>query len=369
MIRTALIGLGKMGLSHLAMVRTCPQVQLEGVCDPSAIVLDALRKYTDIPTYKDYRKLLTERRLDAVVVATPSRFHGDIVRLALENGIHVFCEKPFCLDPEEGRALADLAERKGLVNQVGYHYRFVGAFQEAHRLLSGGALGQVHHIRGEAFGPVVLRRKSATWRSSKSEGGGCLYDYASHVIDLMNYLVGPPTSITGSTLNRIFSRDVDDEVYSTFHYHNGASGQLAANWSDESNRKMSVKISVWGDKGRMQCDRQELQVYLSDAALAQSAGLRKGWNLRYTTELTQPVWYYLRGEEYAAQIAHFVQQIADGAPAVSTFRTAAETDRIINDIRADATALPAARQPQVAEARPAGPPRPWRLRSLLHAAR
>ena len=91
-----------------------------------------------------------------------------------------------------GYRLADEAERKGLVNQVGYHYRFVAAFNEAKRLLDGKAIGEIHHIRAEAYGPVVLRPKGTTWRSQKSEGGGYLFDYACHAIDLINYLVGLP---------------------------------------------------------------------------------------------------------------------------------------------------------------------------------
>ena len=111
---------------------------------------------------------------------------GEMVRAALDKNIHVFCEKPFCLDPLEGKALSELAEAKGLVNQVGYHYRFVGAFQRAKRIIESGALGQLHHVFAEAYGPVVLRPKGSTWRTSKSEGGGCLYDYVCHAVDTVN---------------------------------------------------------------------------------------------------------------------------------------------------------------------------------------
>ena len=80
-----------------------------------------------------------------------------MVRTALENGLHVFCEKPFCLDPAESEELTALAESKGLVTQVGYHYRFVGAFAEVKRLLEVGAIGRVTHVLAEAYGPVVLK--------------------------------------------------------------------------------------------------------------------------------------------------------------------------------------------------------------------
>jgi scyllo-inositol 2-dehydrogenase (NADP+) len=335
MIRAGIVGLGKMGLSHQSMVNVHPEIELKSVCDSSGYMLDVLSKYTGIDTYPDSRKMFDRGDLDCVFVATPSRYHADIVADALERGMHVFCEKPFALEPETGYRLAELAERKHLVNQVGYHYRFVAAFNEAKRLLERKVLGDIHHVRAEAYGPVVLRPKGSTWRSQKSEGGGCLFDYSCHAIDLVNYLVGRPVSVSGSVLNKIFSSDVDDEIYSTLQFANGAYGQLATNWSDESFRKMSVKISIWGTNGRINVDRQELQIYLRSVP-DPSEGMVAGWNVRYTTELTQPVWFYVRGEEYSAQIDHFVQCIKSGAPALSNFRTASDTSLVASAIRADA---------------------------------
>jgi scyllo-inositol 2-dehydrogenase (NADP+) len=335
MIRAGIVGLGKMGLSHQSMVNVHPEIELKSVCDSSGYMLDVLSKYTGIETYSDFRKMFDRGDLDCVFVATPSRYHAEIVADALERGMHVFCEKPFALDPEMGYQLAGLAERKHLINQVGYHYRFVAAFNEAKRLLDQKILGEIHHVRAEAYGPVVLRPKGTTWRSQKSEGGGCLFDYSCHAIDLVNYLVGCPISVSGSVLNKVFSSDVDDEIYSTLQFANGAYGQLATNWSDESFRKMSVKISIWGTKGRINVDRQELQIYLRSVP-EPSEGMVSGWNVRYTTELTQPVWFYVRGEEYSAQIDHFVQCIKTGTPALSNFRTASDTSLVASNIRADA---------------------------------
>ncbi|CAN7650676.1 Gfo/Idh/MocA family oxidoreductase [Pararhizobium sp. LjRoot255] len=337
MIRIALIGLGKMGISHLAIIRSHPDVELVAVCDTTGYVVNTLSKYTGVKTYSDYNTMLAKEELDAVVVATPSRFHAEIVRAALKKNLHIFCEKPFCLDLEEAKQLAREAAENGLVNQVGYHYRFVAAFKEARRLLQDGVLGQIHHVRAEAYGPVVLRAKGSTWRTNRTEGGGCLFDYASHAIDLMNFLVGPPTDVSGAVLSKIFSEDVDDEVYGTFHYPGGMSGQLVANWSDDSFRKMSMKVSIWGTKGRIQADRQEVQIYYRGDD-AEKYGLKKGWNVKYTTEMTEEVWYYLRGEEYSSQMDYFFKQISEGFrdPAFS-FSSALETDIVISRIQSAAS--------------------------------
>lgn len=337
MIRAGIVGLGKMGLSHQSMVNAHPEIQLRAVCDTSTYMLDVLSKYTGVKTYTNYSKMLAAEELDCLFIATPSKYHGEIVTAALERNMHVFCEKPFGLDPAVAYRLADEAERRGLVNQVGYHYRFVATFNEARRLLDRKLIGRLHHIRAEAYGPVVLRPKGSTWRAQKSEGGGCLFDYACHAIDLVNYLVGRPASVSGTVLNSVFSNDVDDEIYSTLNFGEGLHGQLATNWSDESFRKMSVKLSLWGTNGRMNIDRQEIQVYLRSKPTDAPEDFKQGWNVRYTTDLTKPVWFYVRGEEYSAQIDHFVQCISTKNPALSSFRSAADTNLVAAMIRKDAS--------------------------------
>ncbi len=339
MINVALIGLGKMGISHFAILNAHKGVNLVAVCDSSKFVLDYANEATGVKTYSDYKKLLQKETLDAVVVATPSSSHAKIVKECLDLKLHIFCEKPFCLDPAVGRSLAEIAIKERLVNQVGYHYRFVGAFLEAKRLIEQGAIGTVHNIRAEAYGPVVLRPKGKSWRSNKNEGGGCLYDYACHAIDLMNFCVGKPEGIRASSLNSVFSNDVDDEVYALFEYEDGTTGQLLSNWSDESFRKMSTKVHVWGTNGRITADRQEVQMYLRQNT-ANLADYHNGWNVKYTTELTAPVEYYLRGEEYSRQIDYFVESIlTNRIDGENTFRSAVDTDQIAKSIL-DANSIP-----------------------------
>jgi len=341
MLRVAVVGLGKMGLSHHAMINAHPRVKVEAICDATGYVLDVLNKYTGVRTYKDFDAMLREVPLDAVIVATPSSTHADMVLKALEKGLHVFCEKPFCLTSRDGAALADLAREKALVNQVGYHNRFVGAFQEVKRLLDSRAIGTVTHVLAEAYGPVVLKPKGSTWRTQSSEGGGCLYDYAAHPINLVNWYFGAPVGVGGAVLNRVFSRDTDDEVFATLYYDSGRSAQLSVNWSDESYRKMTTKITIWGSEGRIFADRQECQTYLRDTAPV-PAGYKAGWNVRYTTDLTEPVWFYVRGEEYSAQLEYFVRAIEEKRVVdnVNSFDTALMTDRVIEMIITDAASGP-----------------------------
>ena len=336
MLNVGLIGLGKMGISHLAIVNAHPDVKLIGVCDTASYLSGIINKYTSIKTYSDYSELLTNTLLHAVIIATPSRSHGKMVRAALDKNLHVFCEKPFCLDVAEGVELAEFARHKGVVNQVGYHCRFVACFNEAKRLIDAKALGRIHHIRAEAYGPVVLRPRGTTWRASKSEGGGCLYDYASHAIDIVNYLVGPPETVGGTVLNKIFSHDVEDEVYSTLYFSDGLTGQIAANWSDESFRRMFIQVTIWGTNGRLSVDRQELKTYIRND-FSGSLRVQRGWDVQYTTNLPQDVWYYLRGEEYSAQLDYFFRCILEKRKDnISSFASAVQTDAVVTMMLKDA---------------------------------
>ena len=204
MVRIAVVGLGKMGISHLSIVNALPNVQVVAICDTAGYALDVLSKYTHLRGFTDFRKMLEEVDLDAVLIATPTLHHVEMVRKVLEKKKHVFCEKPFTLDWKASAELAQIAEVNGLVNQVGYHYRFVGTFQEARRIVESGSLGTISHVMAEAYGPVVLKARGSTWRSKNSEGGGCLHDYAAHPINLLNWYFGDVKSVSGAALTKIF---------------------------------------------------------------------------------------------------------------------------------------------------------------------
>lgn len=338
MIRVGVVGLGKMGLSHQAILGANPNVELAGICDANSYLLGVLRKYTGVPTYSRLDTMLDEAALDALVVATPTRLHAPMVRTAIEHGLHVFCEKPFCLSTADGQELADAASSKELVTQVGYHNRFVGTFAEVKRLVDSRAIGAITHVLAEAYGPVVLRPSGSTWRSKSTEGGGCLYDYAAHPINLVNWYLGDPIGAGGTVLNRVFSLEIDDEVSSTLYFDHGATAQVSVNWSDESVRKMTTRLTLWGTEGRIFADRQECQVYLRDGSPLRGKQYRPGSNVKYTTELTEPVDFYLRGEEYSAELDCFVSRCekaeVDGE---NSFASAVVTDRTLETMISDAS--------------------------------
>jgi scyllo-inositol 2-dehydrogenase (NADP+) len=339
MIRAAIVGLGKMGLSHLAILRAHPEIQLVAACDGLGYLTSALERYSGIKCYTDFDEMLRNERLEALLIATPSKSHAALVKKALDKQIHVFCEKPFVLEHSDGLQLVEQADKAQLVTQVGYHYRFVATFGEAARIVRSGVLGRVHHVRAEAHGPVVLRPKGSTWRSNRQDGGGVVYDYACHAIDLVHFVVGDITSVSGVVRSSVFSRDVDDEVYCSFQVGDSVSGQLSVNWSDESCRKMTTRVSVWGENGLLKVDRQECQIYLREPVPG-FPRLKKGWTTLNITELLPPEWFYLRGEEYSRQIDQFARRInAMEVRGENDFRSALATDRVVAMIHGTLTGV------------------------------
>lgn len=330
-IRLAVIGLGKMGLSHLSIANALDDFEVVAVCDNSKLVTDVLGKVTGLKGFNDYDELLKLKDLDAVLIATPSIAHEPMIRKALHRGLHVFAEKPLTLDASASRELAVEAARKGLVAQVGYHNRYVGTFAEAARLLRLGVLGKVGHVLAESYGPVVLRRTKPTWRGKAGQGGGCLHDYAAHPINLMNWVFGAPESCLGASLSRTFSAEVEDQTHALLQFPGGVIGQVSADWSDPSVRKMTTRLSMWGEAGKLYVDRTELQLFLTGKQ-ALPEGYREGWTVRHITDLTPPVSFYLRGEEYSAQLEAFGRAIRKIEPQRNDFASAVETDLTIEMI-------------------------------------
>jgi predicted dehydrogenase len=332
MIRLAVIGLGKMGLSHLAIANGLEGIEIAAIVDTAPLVGSALSKVTGIRHMTDASEALKLDGLDAVIVSTPTAAHEAIVREAILRGLHVFCEKPLTLKPEVSRELATLADERGLITQVGYHNRFVACFAEMKRLVDAGAVGRISHVLGEVYGPVITRPSKATWRGKAQLGGGALMDYAAHPINLLNWYLGECTACDSAVLSKIYSKGVEDEVYASLRFGD-ISAQLSVNWSDPSHRKMTNQVTIWGDKGKLYADRQELRAYFWDAKNV-PVGYTEGWNVRYTTDLTQPVEFYIRGEEYSAQVEAFRDRVAGKShAAINTFADAAITDAAIHMIK------------------------------------
>jgi scyllo-inositol 2-dehydrogenase (NADP+) len=146
---------------------------------------------------------------------------------------------------------------------------------------------------------------------------------------LLTWYFGRPESVSGTVLGKVFSTETEDEVFTTLKWPSGVSGQLSVSWSDESLRKMTTRISIWGTNGKIFADRQEIQVYLRGGE-PDAEGYGQGWTVRYTTELTEEVDFYVRGEEYSSQLDTWLKRIAGHAESGrADFAEASITDEVL----------------------------------------
>jgi scyllo-inositol 2-dehydrogenase (NADP+) len=335
-IKIGIIGIGRMGITHYSIINSHPNVTITAIVDTSNLILSLLQKYIqEINTYKDYNDLFKNEDLDAVIICTPPTLHYPIAKAAGNKNIHVFSEKPFTTNMNLAVELADLFESKTLVNQVGYVNRFNDIFLTAKKYLNQGVIGDLIRFKSEMYSRTITKSEEGnTWRDSREEGGGALFEVASHAIDLVNFIIGKPAKVTGSSLTQIYSKNVEDAVNATFLYQNGISGTLNVNWSDESYRKPTNKIELFGSKGKILADQHGLKIFLKTSMPAYN--LREGWNSINITDVFKSVPFYVRGNEFTSQLYHFIDCITDSTLNNScSFRDGSDTldviERIFND--------------------------------------
>jgi len=331
MLRGGVIGFGRMGLTHYSILNNHPEVKFVAVCDSSPFMLRNLHKHMGVETFEDYRKMIDKMDLDFVIIATPTIHHAEAIKYAIKNDVHIFVEKPFTLNPEEGREIVNMLQGKKLVNQVGYVIRFSDVFQKVKEFLDSGMIGDLLSFKMEMYGPTLLKSSKSSWRAKRESGGGCLYDFASHSVDMINYLMGPPKGVVGSVLKSIYSTNVEDAVYSTFIYPDNLSGILMANWSDASFRKPSFRMELFGKDGKIVADLHAIKLFLKEEK--KERDLTKGWNTLYVTEFGKPVRFYVRGGEFTSQLDYFIDCVVNKTPGeVCNFEDGLSTDVIIDSI-------------------------------------
>ena len=327
MIRTAIVGLGKMGLSHLAILRAHPDLDVVAGCDSSGYLTDILAKYSGLRCHADLDRLLESEPLDALVVATPSKLHVGMVEKALARGLHVFCEKPFVLDPQDGERLAALAESKRSSTRSAITTASSAPSRRRRASCSSGALGTraPRARRGLRAGRAATQGQHLAL--GQGEGGGASTTTPATPSTSSTSSSAFLSAVAGSFAMASSRSDVDDEIYCTLQFASGASGQLCVNWSDESFRKMSTEDLRLGHATDASTPIARSARSTCASPTRACRGFAKGWTIRYTTDLTEPVWYYLRGEEYSAQIDYFAQSIQAGRHDVeNTFRSALAAD-------------------------------------------
>jgi predicted dehydrogenase len=334
MLKAGFIGFGRMGITHFSILNTHPAVTITAISESSRTMRSVIKKYLNTTVYTDYRKMIQKEDLDFIIVSTPADSHQKIIEFAINNNLHIFTEKPFVLNAVDGFEVLKLLNGKAIVNQVGYVNRFNKIFIEIKKLVKEGVIGQVKNFSSEMYGATVLKDSKSTWRGKRSSGGGCVYEFASHCIDLAIYLFGQPESVAGSVMQKVYSSRVEDIVSTTLLYHNDLYGYVMVNWSDQAYRSPTNIIKIFGTKGKIIANRHEYKIYLREDN--PNKRIRKGWSTRFITDIAAGTRFYVRGNEFTDQLDYFIECI-DGVQLenVSGFAEALKTDVVMEKIIED----------------------------------
>lgn len=207
------VGLGWMGRVHTASYRRLVEHFPDLGVEPRLVIASDLaadrREHAERlgfeATTEDWRAVVEHPEVDAVSVTTPNALHREVALAAIAAGKHVWIEKPVGLGLDDTLAVAEAAERAGVVSGVGFCYRFAPAVQHAKRLIEAGAIGDVNHYRGVFLADYANRPDAAaSWRFFRADAGsGALGDLMAHIVDMTHHLVGPIERLSGRTATMI----------------------------------------------------------------------------------------------------------------------------------------------------------------------
>jgi len=147
MLKVAIIGCGKIADAHTTQILRVKACEIVGVCDREPLMARQLYERFPIKGYfTDVAELVRESRPDVVHITTPPQSHFDIARFCIENGCHVYIEKPFTLNAEEAKVLLDLATERGVKVTVGHNYQFSHVARRMRALVADGYVGTPIHM-------------------------------------------------------------------------------------------------------------------------------------------------------------------------------------------------------------------------------
>jgi predicted dehydrogenase len=270
-IRLGVIGPGSRGQELMRYFLRVPGVRITGLCDIYEPRFAAARKITgeETPVYRDYRRLLEARDIDAVVVATPLNLHAEHVLASLQSGRHVYGEKSMGLTLEHCNKIVDAVQTSGKHFQVGHQYRYAPWFKEVAERVGGGEIGRVTHIycywhrNGNWRRPVPDPKfeRLINWRLYKEYSGGLTAELGSHHIDFANWIFGVmPESVTGSGGIDTYhdGRETNDNVQIIFRYPGGRTLVFS---SLTDNAKVGAVAMIYGKDGSVEVTMEDAIFY------------------------------------------------------------------------------------------------------------
>lgn len=210
------VGFGFMGMTHTINILRNPHLRLVAIVDKNAEqVNEKLHEnsgnfstgsltesdISGVTIYSDLGECLRVERPDACVIAVHTVLHYEMAKLALEAGVHVFLEKPFCLNVKEGEELLALAGEKDKILMIGHVVRFMPAYRKLKDIIDSGEFGGLEFLSLSRFSGVPAWGQWKDRQKDFGSSGGALFDLVIHDIDFAQWVCGIPDNVVSQNLS------------------------------------------------------------------------------------------------------------------------------------------------------------------------
>lgn len=327
-VRVGVIGTsGYAQVSHLPRIASHPQAELAAVCGRDRDrTTDVGKKYAIPQVYTDYRRMIEQGDLDAVVISTPDDLHYEMAMAALDAGLHVLCEKPLALNAEQAQEMFSKAEAAGVVHMVCFTYRWLPHYRYLRHLIDQGYVGRCYHCRLEYVGGHA-RQGHGGWRFDRQRASGVLGDLGSHMVDMARWCVGEIMRVSAHLGNYAGGTDTgsaSDAALLAVELEGGAQGVIQVSAVAHTGEQgQEQRVVLYGDAGT-------LQVYGS-ATGAKVRGIRDGEERWQELPIPDELWAGVNREQpFVPQVLElfyrqpvgdrqFVDAILSGTPVSPSF--------------------------------------------------
>jgi predicted dehydrogenase len=265
MLRIGVIGYGYWGPNIVRNFAGHQDCKVVAICDKSASALGrAASRHPGVTVTTDENEILKSTDIDAVAIVTPVSWHYPLAKKALENGKHVFVEKPFTANTAEAEDLIEIAERKHLQIMVDHTFLFTGAVRKIKQLIDEGALGPLYYYDSTRVNLGLFQHDV-----------NVLWDLAPHDLAIMDYLIGLEPELVVATGGAHFN-SLEDVAYLTVYFPNKVIAHINVNWLSP----VKVRTTLVGGQRRMllwdDMDRGEkIRVYDKGADVRTEEGVHK----------------------------------------------------------------------------------------------
>ncbi len=220
MVNVGVVGCGYWGPNLIRNFSNLKSSRVVSCADVKEDRLSHMKQlYPTIRATNDFREILKDPEIDAVIIATPVAQHYPVAKEALEAGKHVFVEKPLAQSVEEGKALVELAARLGRTLMVGHTFVFTAAVNKIKDLIWSGELGEIHYVASSRVNLGIFQ-----------EDINVVWDLAPHDISIMNYVLNSrPVSV--SAVGQSYIRPgIEDVAFLTLKYPQAALANIHVSW-------------------------------------------------------------------------------------------------------------------------------------------